>query len=94
MKSLCCLTSCSPVVRLLVYQPSGPEFVSGHVSFRVSYYKGINPNDAAATFLIFVKYFLCYVLTCLQDSWPEIAVKGLEPVTFGSVFLSEATEGQ
>jgi hypothetical protein len=27
-----------------------------------------------------------YSLTCLQDSWPEVAVKGFEPVTFGSVF--------
>jgi hypothetical protein len=54
------LTSCSPVVRALVYQPSGPGFDSWHVSFRVSYYKGKNPNDAAATYLIFVNYILCF----------------------------------
>ena len=35
-----------------------------------------------------------YVLTCLQDSWPEIAIKGFEPGTFESVFWSKATEGQ
>jgi hypothetical protein len=35
-----------------------------------------------------------YVLTCLHDSWPEITLKGFEPVTFGSVFWSEAKEGQ
>jgi hypothetical protein len=54
-----CLTSCSPVGRALVYQPRGPGFNSWHVSFRVSYYKGTNPNDAAAT------YLTSYVLTCL-----------------------------
>jgi hypothetical protein len=53
-----CLTSCSPVDSALVYQPSGPWFDSWHVSFRVSYYKGGNPNDAAATYLIFVNYIL------------------------------------
>jgi hypothetical protein len=42
------------VVRALVYKPSGPGFDSWHVSFRVSYYKGKNPNNAAATYLIFV----------------------------------------
>jgi hypothetical protein len=47
------------VVRGLVYQPSGPGSDSWHVSFRVSYYKGKNPNDAAATYLIFVNYILC-----------------------------------
>ena len=26
------------------------------------------------------------VLTCLQDSWPETAMKRLEPATFRSVF--------
>ena len=35
-----------------------------------------------------------YVLTCLQDSWPGIVAKGFEPATFGSVFWSEAKEGQ
>ena len=44
------------MVRGLVYQPSGPGFDSWHVSYRVSYYKGKNPNDAAATYLIFVNY--------------------------------------
>jgi hypothetical protein len=34
------LTSCSPVVRALVYQPSGPGFHSWHVLFKASYYKG------------------------------------------------------
>ena len=38
----------------LLYQPSGPGFDSWHVSFWVSYYKGENPNDAAATYLICV----------------------------------------
>ena len=28
------------------------------------------------------------------DSWPDTALKGFEPATFGSVFLSEATEGK
>jgi hypothetical protein len=46
------------VVRALVYQPSVLRFDSWHVSFRVSYYKGENPNDAAATYLIFVNYIL------------------------------------
>jgi hypothetical protein len=44
------------VVRALVYQPGGPGFDSWHVLFRVSYYKWENPNDAAATYLIFVNY--------------------------------------
>jgi hypothetical protein len=35
-----------------------------------------------------------YVLTCLQDSWPEIAMKGFKPGTFGSVFWWKATERQ
>ena len=35
-----------------------------------------------------------YVLTCLQDTWPGIVIKGFEPATFGSVSWSEATEGQ
>jgi hypothetical protein len=46
------------VVRALVYQPNGPGFDSWHVSFRVSYYKGEKPNDASATYLIFVNYIL------------------------------------
>jgi hypothetical protein len=54
-------TSCSPVVRALVYQPSGPGFDSWRVSFRVSYYKGKNPNDAAATYLVFVNYILTFM---------------------------------
>ena len=40
-------------------QPSGPGFNFWHVSFWVSYYKGENPNDAAAICLIFVNYILC-----------------------------------
>ena len=44
------------------------------VSFRVSYYNK----------------FSCCLLTCLQDSWPEIVFEGFEPVTFGSKFRSEA----
>ena len=35
-----CLTSCSPVVTSLVYQPRGPGFDSWHMLFRVSYDKG------------------------------------------------------
>jgi hypothetical protein len=27
-----------------------------------------------------------YVLTCLQDSWPEIAMKGFEPETSGPTY--------
>ena len=40
-------------------QPSGPGFDSWHISFRVSYYKSETPNDAAATYLIFMNYILC-----------------------------------
>jgi hypothetical protein len=68
------LASCSPVVRALVYQPCGPGFDSWHVSFRVSYYRGGNPNDAAATYLIFVNYILFWL--------------GLGLVMMGLVFLS------
>ena len=35
-----------------------------------------------------------YVLTCLQNSWPGIVMKGFEPAAFGSAFWSEVTEGQ
>ena len=34
-----------------------------------------------------------YVLTCLQDSWPETALKGFEPATFGSVFYMKLEKG-
>ena len=47
------------MVRALVYQTRGPGFDSWYVLFRVSYYKGKNPNDAAAIYLIFVNYILC-----------------------------------
>jgi hypothetical protein len=58
-----CFISCSPVVRALAYQPSGPGFDSWHASFRVSYYKGKNPNDANATYLIFVVLLWNFKLT-------------------------------
>jgi hypothetical protein len=64
-------TSCSQVVRALVYQPSGPGFDSWHVSFRVSYYKGENPNDAAATYLIFVDIFTYYTSRAV-GKYPEL----------------------
>ena len=48
------------MVRALVYQPSGPGFDSWHVSFRVNYYKGKDPNDAAVTYQVFVNYMLIY----------------------------------
>jgi hypothetical protein len=47
-------TSCSPVVRALLYQPRGPKFDSWHFSFRVSNYKVKNQNDATATFVNYV----------------------------------------
>ena len=56
--------------------------------FRVSYYKG-KPDHAAAIYHIFLNHMYqpsAYVLTCLQDSWPDIAMKGFEPATFGLVF--------
>jgi hypothetical protein len=52
------VTSCSPVVKVLVYHSSGPGFDSWYVSFRVRYYKGKNPNDAASTYQVFVNYIL------------------------------------
>ena len=61
-----CLTSRSPVVRALVYQPRGPGFDSWHVSFRVSYYKGKNSNDTAATYQVFVNYMLIKIV-CNED---------------------------
>ena len=61
------LTSCSPVVRALVYQPRGPGFNSWHVSFRVSFNKGENPNDAAAaTYQVFVNYMLMCLLLAIN----------------------------
>ena len=42
--------SCSPLVRALVYQPSGP--------FRDSYYK-VKPDHATATHQVFLYYMLC-----------------------------------
>ena len=32
----------------------------------------------------------CLCMNLLQDFWPEIALEGFEPETFGSVFRSEA----
>ena len=55
-----------------------------------NYYKG-NPD------LLLPRTTFCvihvYVLTCLQDSWSGIAIKGFEPPTFWSLFWSEAIEG-
>ena len=76
----------------LLYQPSGPGFDSGMSHSESAITRGktqimlLPPTSFSWT--------TSYVLTCLQDSWPEIAMKGFEPGTFGSVFWSKATEGQ
>ena len=83
-----CFTSCSPVVRALVCQSSGPGSNPG-MSFSESAIKGGTRSCCSH-----LPCFCELVVTYLQDSWQETAMKWFEPVTFGSVFWTEATEGQ
>ena len=57
-----CLTSCRPVVRALVYQPSGPGLIPGMSRSESTITRRINPNDAAATYQVFVNYMLTLMI--------------------------------
>ena len=56
---------------------------SWHFPFSDSFYKGKNPKGGCPLPGFHVLH--AYVLTCLQDSWPGIVIKGFEPATFGPV---------
>ena len=71
----------------MTLSPTGPGFDSWHVSFRVSYYKGENPNDAAATYLIFVNYILDKLLVIGKHKTDEI-VQELENVWVDVLYIS------
>ena len=53
-----CLTSCSPVVRALVTQTSGPGSIHGMSRSESAIKGGKTPNDAVATYQVFVNNML------------------------------------
>ena len=70
------LTSCSQVVRPLVYQSSDAGLIPGMSCSESDNTWGKTPNNAAATYHNHELHG--YVLICLKDLWTEIVIQGIQ----------------